>query len=113
MHLSPPDCPQFNLQCLHQCNSMCSLQDYVSVWQIRDALETNRVIPTFVLPFDFRCAGDICPDVRPLRTPYESLVAELRSGGVNGLLQVFNASSTTNITEALIDIIQGAYSVSM
>ena len=98
----------------------CSLQDYVSVWQIRDALERSRIVPVFVIQFDLRCAmlGNmlVCPDTRLQREPYEDLLQEFDLRNIRGQFRLFNSSPGQNpsdVTEELINIIQGAYSVSI
>ena len=97
----------------------CSLQDYVSVWQIRDALERSRIVPVFIIQFDLRCAvlGDmmICPDTRLQSEPYEDLLQDFDLRNIRGQFRFFNSSpgqDSTATTQELINIIQSAYSVS-
>ena len=98
----------------------CSLQDYVSVWQVRDALERSRIVPIFVIQFDLRCYlsnGMLeCPNPRLQREPYEDLLQEFDLRNIRGQYRFFNSSpgqNSSDVTEELINIIQGAYSVSM
>ena len=91
----------------------------MSVWQIRDALERSRIVPVFVIQFDLRCAvfGDvmICPDTRLQREPYEDLLQDFDLRNIRGQFRFFNSSpgqDSTATTQELINIIQGAYSVS-
>ena len=90
------------------------------MWQIRNALEINRIVPVFVIQFDLRCArqGDmeICPDTRLQREPYEALLEEFLQSNIRGQFRFFNSSlgqTSPDVTQQLIDIIEGAYNVSM
>ena len=97
----------------------CSLQDYVSVWQIRDALERSRIVPVFIIQFDLRCAllnnMLVCPDTRLQSEPYQDLLQDFDLRNIRGQFRFFNSSPGQDqsvVTQELINIIQGAYSVS-
>ena len=103
----------------------CSLQDYVSVWQVRNALEKSRIVPVFVIPFELRpCIVQIidgmelrvCTDPTPQTEPYKDLLREFDLRNIRGQFRLFNSTPGQNpsdVTEELINIIQGAYSVSI
>ena len=82
------------------------LQDYVSAWQIRDALQQNRIIPTFVLQFD----GRFGPPPQSLTQAYQSLRADLTAIGAQVL--TIDSRNSTSATRDLISVIQTAYNVS-
>jgi hypothetical protein len=92
----------------------CTLQDYVSVWQIRDALERSRIVPVFTISFDLRCVDNDCTNtIQRLTEPYADLLKEF---DIPGQFRIFNSSSvvaSSAITQELINLIQEAYSVSM
>ena len=93
------------------------------MWQIRNALEINRIVPVFVLQLDLRCIllgnnMEYCRDIRLQREPYEHLLDEFLLSNIRGQFRIFNSSSTSSqssreVTQQLIDIIEGAYNVSM
>ena len=82
-------------------------QDYVSTWQIRDALQRNRIVPTFVLQFD----GRFGPPPLSLTEAYLSLRAGLTSIGAQVL--TIDSRNAESVTRDLISVIQTAYSVSL
>lgn len=94
-------------------------EDYVSLWQIRNALEINRIIPVFVAEANLACVDDgtgtgmlICGDATRQREPYLSLLQDLEeTAGIRGDFRVFDSSlqGESTITQELIDIIQQAY----
>ena len=91
----------------------------MSVWQIRDALERSRIVPVFITQFDLRCAmlnnASVCPDTRLQREPYEDLLQYFNLRNIRGQFRFFNSSPGQDqsvVTQELINIIQGAYSVS-
>ena len=90
------------------------------MWQVRDALERSRIVPVFVIQFDLRCAMFdgmlLCPDTRLQREPYEDLLRDFDLRNIRGQFRFFNSSpgqNSSDVTDELINIIQGAYSVSM
>ena len=94
----------------------------MSVWQLRDALQMSRIVPVFVIQFDLRCAVDtitgmeICPDTTRQTDPYITLLQDFSSSGIRGVFRLFNSSdrqSSSDVTQELISVIQGAYNVSM
>ena len=92
----------------------------MSVWQTRNALEINGIVPVFIIQFDLRCAlfnGELlCPDTRLQREPYEDLLEEFLLSNIRGQFRFFNSSpgqNQTGVTQELINIIEGAYNVSM
>ena len=82
------------------------LQDYVSTWQIRDALQRNRIVPTFILQFD----GRFGPPPRSLTEAYESLRAGLTS--ISAQVLTIDSRSAMSATRDLITVIRTAYNVS-
>ena len=82
------------------------LQDYVSTWQIRDALQRNRIVPTFVLQFD----GRFGPPSRSLTEAYQSLRAGLTT--ISAQVLTIDSRNATSVTRDLITVIQTAYNVS-
>ena len=95
----------------------------MSLWQIRNALEINRIIPVFVAEANLACVDDgtgtgmlICGDATRQREPYLSLLQDLEeTAGIRGDFRVFDSSlqGESTITQELIDIIQQAYEVSI
>ena len=90
----------------------------MSLWQIRNALEMNRIIPVFVAQVLLGCQDGVCEDGRRQREPYQSLLQDLEeTAGIRGDFRIFNLSlegqSNVIITRELIGIIQQAYSVSI
>ena len=84
-------------------------QDYVSTWQIRDALQQNRIVPTFVLQFDGRFNSGLPP--LSLTEAYQSLRAGLTSIGAQVL--TIDSQNAESVTRDLISVIQTAYNVSL
>ena len=104
----------------------CLLQDYVSVWQVRDALERSRIVPVFVLQVELRpCILQelddgttllLCTNPTLQREPYEDLLQDFDLRNIRGQFRLFNSTPGQNpsdVTDELINIIQGAYSVSI
>lgn len=82
----------------------------MSVWQLVDALERNRIVPIFVIQFEF-CPGGTCPETQPVRNLYEGL-SSLPMKSIQAQTFFFDANQET-ITQALINVIQEAYNVSI
>ena len=96
----------------YACTHLSSyLQDYVSTWQIRDALQQNRIVPTFVLQFDGRFNSGLPP--LSLTEAYQSLRADLTSIGAQVLTIDSQPQNAENVARDLISIIQTAYNVSL
>ena len=80
----------------------------MSLWQIRNALEVNRIVPTFVIQYDGRVENSRDALVRS----YQAFIDELTT--IPAQVQAFDTSSSmTSVTEDLIRIIEDAYNVSM
>ena len=83
------------------------MQDYVSVWQVREALQQSRIVPTFVLQYD----GRFGPPPRSLTNAYQSLRSDLTS--ISAQVLALDSRSSMSATRDLVSIIQTAYNVSI
>ena len=86
------------------------MQDYVSVWQIINALEVNRIVPIFVIQYDGRGTDSVETRDTLLNT-YEAFIEVLPT--IPAQVRAFDTfSDRTMVTQDLINIIEGAYNVS-
>ena len=83
-----------------------SLQDYASLWQIRNALLQSRIVTTFVLQYDGR-VGD-GPRLSTVQA-YEQLREYLSPA--SALVQPLDSRNSATATQELISIIQTSFSV--